>query len=185
MGDREYVCIFPDKTNNSAAVDTRTFEVDEPVCVKPLNNGPYLEAQYVAPSNNPHNHGKMHKVKYRNGQVLSIAFYRIGKKHMSASPTAVNKVAKGIVTQDGRTLELPPNVANVVKGYGGGRTKKQKGGYYFAIYDGVRAAGMLMPLALRQGWSLMNSNTNKSRSKSKSKNKNHRNQRKTRRKIRH
>ncbi len=54
--------------------------------------------------------------------------------------------------------------------------KLQKGGYYFAIYDGVRAAGLLMPVAVRQGWRLL-SNSNKSR---RNKTKARKNQRKTR-----
>lgn len=34
--------------------------------------------------------------------------------------------------------------------------RKQKGGYYFSVYHGITNAGLLLPLAFRQGHSLLN-----------------------------
>lgn len=37
--------------------------------------------------------------------------------------------------------------------------KKQKGGYYYSIYEGVRTAGYLTPLVFRQAYRLLNRKT--------------------------
>jgi hypothetical protein len=35
----------------------------------------------------------------------------------------------------------------------------QRGGYYYSVYEGVRNAGLLMPLVFRQGYRLLNQKT--------------------------
>lgn len=37
--------------------------------------------------------------------------------------------------------------------------KKQKGGYYPSVFEGVRNAYYILPIALRQGYRLLNSKT--------------------------
>jgi hypothetical protein len=35
----------------------------------------------------------------------------------------------------------------------------QKGGYYYSVYEGIRNAGLLLPLVFRQGYSLLSQKT--------------------------
>ena len=35
----------------------------------------------------------------------------------------------------------------------------QRGGYYYSVYEGIRNAGILMPLVFRQGYRLLNQKT--------------------------
>jgi hypothetical protein len=42
-------------------------------------------------------------------------------------------------------------------------TRKQKGGYYYSVYEGIRNAGLLLPLVVRQGYRLLNRKTKRAR----------------------
>jgi len=35
----------------------------------------------------------------------------------------------------------------------------QRGGYYYSVYEGIRNAGLLMPLVFRQGYRLLSQKT--------------------------